>query len=296
MFENVIVGVDGRSGGDDAVHLAHQLAAPDARVTLAYVYGDDDGPLGSGSMPLADQLDGATRLLAGERERWWPAADTVCTEARSAGTGLHQIAEQRDADLLVVGSCHHGVAGKVLIGDDTRAAFAGAPCAIAIAPHGYALGDRGLELIAVGYDGRPESRRALDAARELAQRTGAAINATWVVTLQDVRRRAPLPADWPAQTAAIVERTQAVLDGIEGIDGHAVYGGPREELTKLATGADLLIVGSRGYGSLGSLFHGSVSSYLERHVASALLVLPRDRMASAPLQQSRTGPGQALRA
>jgi nucleotide-binding universal stress UspA family protein len=55
-----------------------------------------------------------------------------------------------------------------------------------------------------------------------------------------------------------------------------VDGGPREELTKLADRVDLLIVGSRGYGPVGSVFHGSVSSYLERHAASALLVLPRD--------------------
>jgi nucleotide-binding universal stress UspA family protein len=64
---------------------------------------------------------------------------------------------------------------------------------------------------------------------------------------------------------------------IIGIDGHAEYGGPREALTKLALSADLLIVGSRGYGPLGSVFHGSVSSYLERHAQSGLLVVPRRR-------------------
>ena len=45
----------------------------------------------------------------------------------------------------------------------------------------------------------------------------------------------------------------------------------------LVDGADLLIVGSRGYGPLGSVFHGSVSSYLERHAQSGLLVVPRRR-------------------
>jgi nucleotide-binding universal stress UspA family protein len=60
------------------------------------------------------------------------------------------------------------------------------------------------------------------------------------------------------------------------VEGIAVSGGPREELTRFADDVDLLIVGSRGYGPLGCVLHGSVSSYLERHVASALLILPRD--------------------
>jgi|ERR1019366_10823383 hypothetical protein len=39
MFANVVVGVDGRQGGRDAIALARQLAAPDAAITLAHVYG-----------------------------------------------------------------------------------------------------------------------------------------------------------------------------------------------------------------------------------------------------------------
>lgn len=282
MFDNVIIGIDGRSGGRDAVALARRLAAPSARATLAHVYGYDEGPPGSGTMLLRDQLEGGRDLLAAERERGWPAAETVCGYAGSVGRGLHEIAQQRGADLLVVGSCHRGVVGKVLMGDDTRAAFSGVPCAIAIAPHGYELADGKLEMIAVGYDGRPESQVALDVGRTLAHRTGAAITATWVITHEDVRRHAELPADWPHQTALLVAQAQAQLDDIDGVAGHAEYGGPREELTTLALGADLLIVGSRGYGPLGSVFHGSVSSYLERHVQSGLLVIPRHHPPAEP--------------
>jgi nucleotide-binding universal stress UspA family protein len=50
----------------------------------------------------------------------------------------------------------------------------------------------------------------------------------------------------------------------------------------LVDGADLLIVGSRGYGPLGSVFHGSVSSYLERHAQSGLLVVPRRHPPTEP--------------
>lgn len=58
--------------------------------------------------------------------------------------------------------------GRVLIGDDTRAALGGAPCAVAIAPAGYGQHAVAMREIGVGYDGSPESEHALGVARKLA--------------------------------------------------------------------------------------------------------------------------------
>ncbi len=275
MFENVLVGVDGGPGGDDAVALARQLAGPGARVILANIYGSVSWPPGSGGMFLEDQRIEAQAYLEREHDRW-PETTTVCVCASTVGRGLHELAARRDADLIVVGSTHRSIPGKVFIGDDTRAAFYGAPCAIAIAPHGHANAQTPLARIGVGYDDTPESHRALAAARRIAQSTGAGITVMRVVGPEDVRQKAPLPADWPSATAALVDQAQRALDAIDGLAGIAVSGGPREELTRLADDVDLLIVGSRGYGPLGCLLHGSVSSYLERHVSSAMLIVPRD--------------------
>jgi nucleotide-binding universal stress UspA family protein len=275
MFDNVLVGVDGRPGGDDAVALARQLAAPGARVTLANIYGSAGCPPGSGGMFLDEQRAETEAFLDRERDRR-PDSTTVYACASTVGRGLHELAAHHDADLIVVGSPHRGIPGKVFIGDDTRAAFYGARCAIAIAPHGYAMAKTPLTRIAVAYDNTPESHRALAAGRHIAESTGAAITVMCAVGPEDVRQRAPLPADWPSATAALVDEAQRSLDAIGGVEGIAVSGGPREELTRLAEDVDLLIVGSRGYGPLGCLLHGSVSSYLERHVSSALLILPRD--------------------
>ena len=275
MFDNVLVGVDGRPGGDDAVALAHQLAAPGARVTVANIYRSASWPPGSGGMFLDDRRAEAQAFLAHERDRW-PGTTTVCACASTVGRGLHELAADRGADLIVVGSTHRGIPGKVFIGDDTRAAFYGAPCAIAIAPHGHATAETALGRIGVGYDDTTESHRALAAARSIAESTGAGVIVMWVVGREEVRQKAPLPADWPSATAALVDQAQRSLDAIDGVAGIAVSGGPREELTRLADEVDLLIVGSRGYGPLGCVLHGSVSSYLERHVSSALLILPRD--------------------
>jgi len=37
VFSNVLVGVDGRQGGRDAIALAKQLAAPDGQIALAHI-------------------------------------------------------------------------------------------------------------------------------------------------------------------------------------------------------------------------------------------------------------------
>src|SRR5665213_1776019 len=58
MFTNVVVGVDGRDGGRDAIRLAHQLADRGARVTLVHVYGEPEGPPGSGAALVDDQRTG----------------------------------------------------------------------------------------------------------------------------------------------------------------------------------------------------------------------------------------------
>ena len=275
MFENVVVGIDGAQGGRDAVGLAQKLVSPEAAATLAHVYGETPVER-AGGLPLSEERDKSRALLDRERDQCWPGADAVSIYATSAGRGLHELALQHGADLLVVGSCAHGPVGRVLMRDDTRAAFTGAPCAIAIAPRGYSIDDKAIATIAVGYDGEPESQRALAAARDLAAGTGARIRALQVVTWEDVRRHAPLPADWPEASKTMVEQMQQQLRKLKGVEATAVYGGPREQLRQLGDNSDLLIVGSRGYGPLGSVLHGSVSSWLERQVACPLLVLPRD--------------------
>ena len=68
MFENVIVGLDGRQGGRDAIALAGRLAALGATVTFAHVYGV---PVSASVRPLVlrVEMEAAERLLAQEIDR-----------------------------------------------------------------------------------------------------------------------------------------------------------------------------------------------------------------------------------
>jgi nucleotide-binding universal stress UspA family protein len=213
-----------------------------------------------------------------ERERDLAALDAelVVFSERRAGRGLHVLAERLRADLLVVGSTAHGLLDRVLMGDDTRAALAGAPCAVAIAPRGYRHRPYELESLGVGYDGSPESDLALAAARDLAAQHGATIWALQVLSLADAEDGSPPAADWTAGPSRLLRRTIARLSGLgDDVEGDAVYGRPREELVRYGENVDLLLVGSRGYGPLGRLFHGSVSGYLARHAPCPLLIMPR---------------------
>jgi nucleotide-binding universal stress UspA family protein len=127
MFKNVLVGVDGRINGRDAIALASQLVGPDGKLTLVHVHRDE-----------AAEREYSDKLLEEERIAAAVEAELLSVAATSPGRGLHQQAKELGADLLVVGSCSHGVLGRAMLGDDTRAALNGAPCTVAIATHGYA--------------------------------------------------------------------------------------------------------------------------------------------------------------
>ena len=224
---------------------------------------------------VSDERGAASELLVTERRTAGIDAALVCCAQSPPARGLHELAEERDADLLVVGSSRHAILGRALVGDDTRAALNGAPCATAIAPRGYTQMDHRVRTIGVGYDGSRETAAALAIARELADRYDATVRATWVVSRQDVADETPLPADWPQTTEVLVRRCQAQFDRIDGVEAQAIYGGPREELARLGGDVDLLIVGSRSYGPVHRMFLGTTSTYLTRHIGCPLLVLPR---------------------
>jgi nucleotide-binding universal stress UspA family protein len=232
MLDSILIGVDGLAGGRDAIALATGLAGPGARFTLAHV---DTGPgLWWGQYVGEERVfDRSASMLAAERERAGIPAAIVCLGGRTPARGLHDLARERAADLIVVGSSRHGPLGRVLLGDDARETLEEAPCAVAIAPHGHAHTVAPPIEIGVAYDGLRESEQALATARELAGRSGAKIRAACV----------------------------------EGVD----VGSPKE-LFHFSSELDLLIVGARVGGSLERMIHDSASR-LAGHTPCPVLVL-----------------------
>lgn len=143
-LNNVLVGVDGRPNDRDAVALAARFTDTTGTLTLtlAHVHGGELNPSHAISPGLVrEEREASAKLLEDERAVAEVDAELVSVVATSPGRGLHQQVEDQGADLLVVGSCSHGAFGRAMLGDDTRAALNGAPCAVAVATLGFAIRD-----------------------------------------------------------------------------------------------------------------------------------------------------------
>jgi nucleotide-binding universal stress UspA family protein len=292
MFNQIVVGVDEHAGSRDAIALAERLRAVDGELTLVHVMPHDGhayrGPTAAYEL---SEWTGAARLLEGVREQTGVRAHLRWRVNRPVGRGMHELCESIEADLLVVGSSRRGLLGRVLIGDDTRAALNGAPCAVAIAPSNYAHEPVAMREIGVGYNETAESEHALELALRLAAATGAKVSAFEAVSLLTRPFDAPPLLSGETVNELVMEARNriAVLGGVEA---HAVYGDAAQELALYSASLDLLIVGCRGYGPIGRLIHGSTSAQLAHMARCPLLVLPP--AASTTAGQARAAAHQAV--
>jgi len=176
-MSKIIVGVDESPGSAGAIALGSRLAGiTGATLALVNVFPYDTHP----SRALNGEFEAYLRqdsLALLERLR--DAHGDESFEVRavpnpSPSHGLHQLAEDEDAGLIVVGSAHHGHAGRVFLGGTAERLLHGSPCPVAIAPVGYAVrSDREPAVVGCGYDGSVSAQHALEAARHMAAATGA---------------------------------------------------------------------------------------------------------------------------
>jgi nucleotide-binding universal stress UspA family protein len=138
--------------------------------------------------------------------------------------------------------------------------------------------------IVVGVDGSPGSKSALRWAITQAQLTGATIEAitSWQdpVMWGDTYGVAAIyaPDDLAAIAGKALGETVAEVAGQLGqpvdVLPRVVEGHPAEVLIKAATGARLLVVGSRGHGTFAGLMLGSVSQHCVQHAPCPVVVVP----------------------
>jgi nucleotide-binding universal stress UspA family protein len=281
MFSRVIVGVDGKDGGSDAIALARALAAADAEIVLVNVYPYEDAQPSEGALAQFERLllDEATGRLRGAlpddpRCIVHPVASVLPARA------LQDEAERRDADLIVVGSSHRGAIGRVLLGDVSRAVLHGAPCPVAVAPHGQR--DTALEVrtVGAGVDDSPAARAAAGLAATLAADAGAQLRL--VAVFQQPVPFSPAYAysfDWVEEAA---EQRRAATELLEGIAAglpvaastEAVEGSPTQELEKLSHEVDLLVLGSRGWGAVRRVVLGSTADRVMHAAGCPVLLAP----------------------
>jgi nucleotide-binding universal stress UspA family protein len=129
--------------------------------------------------------------------------------------------------------------------------------------------------IVVGVDGSPASLDALTWAVRQAELTGASLEA---VTAWSYPTTYGFPVianvDWEHGARTVLEKAIAEAGcGEVQIAQRVVEGHPARVMAEAATGADLLVVGSRGHGGFTGLLLGSVSEYVVTHAPCPVVVV-----------------------
>lgn len=283
MFNKIIVGVDGREGGRDALALASRLASQlGGELVAVYAYPYDIF-VSRGQTPDFESImhGNAEETLMGELERTNVVAHAAAVPDGSPGRALHLAAKRHGGDLIVVGSAHRGRVGRVLAGDVTAGTLHGAPCPVLVAPRGHDEHGRELRTIGVGFDGSPESRSALALAHGIAKAVGASLRVIDVIAPSEPGGPSPADhAEWPERAhirrEQAEDRMAAVLAELGEIaTGALPSGNPARELAQAADDLDLLVTGSRGYGPVRRLMLGSTSTKLVHEAPCPVLVLTR---------------------
>ena len=302
MYRKIIVGYDGSDQAEDALALGTDLSqASGAELCAAGVFLVHT-PLRSGADPVdreaeqefAEQLKQAAEPVD---------AATQLVHSSSPARGLHEYAEEIGADLIVVGSSRHGRAGQTLLGNVAVSLMHGSPCAVGIAPRGYAdRTDRGVSTIVVGYDASPEARLALERAYQLSRATGALVRLVSVAQPPEVAvgKSGGANYGWKAlkettEEAVRVQLSEARDSAPDDVEVEPVFlsGKPAEELAEAARPlGSVLVLGSRAYGPLRRVLLGSVSRALADIATAPMLVHPRgmreQRTAERPAEAGAT--------
>ena len=194
----ILVGYDGSDESRDALALAKGLARISrSPLMLAWIepVGPLDVPYETIFEPIQLRAEEALREVArGLHEQEFEVSTRVGLLG-SAAHGIHELAEEESAALVVVGSSHRGRVGRVLAGTVGTRLLHGSPCPVAVAPRGLAdAGEWRPAVIGVAYDGSPEAHAALEHARYLARTARATLKVIAVAELmarlrkQSIRR------------------------------------------------------------------------------------------------------------
>ena len=281
---SIVVGYDGSARARDAlaagIGLAHATAAP---LVLAGAYGPDTvlspGELERRRLGVWEQLSLARQELPSDLPF---TVEQTAVPGASAAAALQHLAEGEHPRALVLGSCHRGPVGRVLMGSVAERLLNGAPCPVVVVPRGFAERDPAeLRTVCVGFDGRAEGWTALQRGAQIAAASGAHLRVVMVLApLHGTPTMPMLPEETVAgrDRRAEIELDHAVRSVAKRLEakGQLARGTPEIVLAEQADqGIDLLVTGSRGYGPLRRVFAGSVSIALMRSAPCPVMVVPR---------------------
>lgn len=281
----IIVGVDGsRAGLEAAGWAAMEAALREVPLTVAHAMpGWVCEPQSGRYAAVAKWMrDGGAMVLAAaeDRARREQPKISIRTVLLPGDPRVALIKAAKEAELLVIGG--HGIGGVrgLLVGSVAYGVAGHAPCDVVVvrqlpsAPRG--------ELVA-GVDGSSESRRrVLDFAIAEAELRGAGLRVVHAwrgFEAAEPQELSELSKDERGGRLVLRDVLAGYREEHPDVDviEEAVRGHPVEVLRQAAEGADLLVVGSHGYGAFAGLVMGSVSQAMLHHSPCPLAVV-RSRM------------------
>jgi nucleotide-binding universal stress UspA family protein len=139
------------------------------------------------------------------------------------------------------------------------------------------------EIVVVGVDGSPASAVAMAWAARYAKAVGATVRAVMAWHYPTSAGGAPVGVAPPSVTSEVEQAKYTELDqaiaatfGAEPaveVERKVTYGHPSQVLIDESKDADLLVVGSRGYGGFTGMMLGSVSTHCVTHAACPVTVV-----------------------
>jgi nucleotide-binding universal stress UspA family protein len=228
---------------------------------------------------IADVVESALDRLRADT-----GLETASVNGRSVPQALHELASERNARLLVVGSTNRAATGRVLPGSTAERLLHGAPCPVALAPHGYRRA--AVRTVGVGFTDTADGHAALAAAHALARRAGAKLRVIAAVHASGAADAALAEGTPPLRgvtleghhraehQAAMARAVNDLPPGVE-IEQELHVDDPADVLVRVSQHVDVLVCGSRGYGPVRNLLLGGVSRRVVDGAQCPVLVLPR---------------------
>lgn len=232
-----------------------------------------------------EALDRARDLLPDD-----VAAGFVVERARSAPSGLLDLAERHDATLLVLGSSAAGALGRVTLGSVAERLLHSAPLPVLLAPRGFRCRPAArVTRVTAAFGAADGSDELVVAVAGVAARFGVPLR----VASFAVRPRTPLTAGIGSRaeaavvtgwTAGVREAQRTVLaavaalprvpPAVDAVVGHGEDWPAALEDVEWSDG-DVLAVGSSSIGPIARVFLGSRASKIVRSAPVPVVVIPR---------------------
>lgn len=290
MLKTILVGVDGRPGGDDALALARRLSQLDDAELIVTSARTTVG--GAGLRPAPADEAAARHAVARARSHAGDAGNITFadSEGPTPAAALIALAGARGADLIVVGASHHAPTGRVLGGSVLTDLLRG-PVPVAVAPCGYAQAEpHAWNAVAVAVDDSAASDAAVRFAAALTRVVEEPPGEIDLVAVDPRPALERLPDGTPAAAGdesraahdALVARAAGQLPPDVRVRDTPAFGMPERALRDVSAAADVLVCGAHGRSTLGRLLFGSVSEEVAAEAACPVVIVPvaADRVAS----------------